>query len=255
MGGADPWPPAVPDPDGAGRMLRPPLGGGLAARFQAARPAAGPAVPDDADAAAPVARLLDLLATLDPEEAALARGCLPRCDSTFGAGLALFLAMTAGGCRGWFTADAAARLEDLDDGLVLDECDAALEPRQRLVGGRVWQVVRVPLLDPVTGAVVPAGLLCATSFADDAEEGGFTVVLQLRPATLGAVQLTATMAGRRLDVALQTAGGLPAPLLAELHESAGAALDACRLRGGLTVGPLAGDWLRFEDGLASDVAL
>ncbi|WP_051340762.1 hypothetical protein [Azospirillum halopraeferens] len=201
-----------------------------------------------------VDRLLDLLATLDPAEGALARGCLPRCDSTFGAGLALFLSVTAAGCRGWLTDDAADRLEELDGGLLLDDCDTALAPRLRTLDGRAWRVLRVPLLDPATAAVMPVGLLCATSTGTDGADA-FVVVLQARPRATGAVQLTATRAGRRLDVTLRTAGGLPAALLAELHETARAVLDACRLTGSLTVGPLAGEWLRFDEDLSSDLAL
>ncbi|MBP2232399.1 hypothetical protein [Azospirillum agricola] len=231
--------------------LTPPLPATLAERFRAASGAgrAGGAGGRDEDAAAVTLRVLELLETLDPERAALARGCLPRCDSTFGAGLALFLAVTAAGCRDWIGGDAAADLEALDGGLLLDECDRALTPRFQPVEGRVWRVSRVPLLGS------PAGLLCATS-VDDGLADSFTVVLQARPARLGAVQLMATVAGRKLDVTLRAATGLPAALLAELHESFRATLADCGLDGALTVGPLAGAWLGLDDdALSSDLAL
>ncbi|MCG5243506.1 hypothetical protein ACIU1J_30360 [Azospirillum doebereinerae] len=193
-------------------------------------------------------RLLELLETLDPAQAALARGCLPRCDSTFGAGLALFLAVSEEGCRGWLGDEAAALLAGLDGGLLLDECDRALTPRFQPVDGRMWRVLRVPLQDSA------AGLLCATS-VDDGLADAFTVVLQARPERLGAVQLMATVAARRLDVTLRAASGLPAELLADLHEGFRAALADCRLDGALTVGPLAGAWLGLDDALTSDLAL
>lgn len=240
----------------AGRDLAPlvpPLPARLAERFHA-----GPAPPvfgdgdggdgGQADATGPALRLLDLLETLDPGQAAVARGCLPRCDSTFGAGLALFLSVAAEGCREWLGADASARLEALDGGLLLDECDHALMPRFQPAEGRMWRVSRVPLLDG------SAGLLCATS-VDDGLAEAFSVVLQARPPLLGAVQLVATVAVRRLDVALRTAAGLPSEVQAELHENFRAVMADCRLDGALTVGPLAGAWLGLDDALSSDRAV
>ena len=215
------------------------------------RPRAGE---NDDDVTGTTARLLDLLETLDVQEAVLARGCLPRCDSTFGAGLALFLSVTALGCREWLGPKAAAQLAALDDGLVLDECDQALMARFQSIDGRAWRILRVPLLDTVAAHRAGSGLLCATSL-DEELATAFTVVLQAWPPALGAVQLMATIAGQRLDVTLRAATGLPAPLLAELYESFHAVLSACGLDGGLTVGPLVGAWLGLDDELSSDIAL
>lgn len=231
--------------------LRPLVPALLAERFHASPAPLAPGNDgngDHEDATGSALRLLDLLETLDPEQAALARGCLPRCDSTFGAGLALFLSVAAEGCRGWLGADAAARLEALDGGLLLDDCDHALMPRFQPVEGRMWRVSRVPLLDS------PAGLLCATS-VDDGLADAFSVVLQARPPLLGAVQLVATVAARRLDVTLRTAAGLPSEVQADLHESFRAVMADCRLEGVLTVGPLAGAWLGLDDDLSSDLAV
>ena len=172
MAGQDLVPRQVPPPDL------------LASRF-AGPPAVMPAVSGDAgdgdDAGPLVRRLLDLLDTLAPVEAALARGCLPRCDSTFGAGLALFLAATAGGCRDWIGADAADELSDLDGGLLIDECERALAARFQPVEGRVWRLSRVPLLDG------DGGLLCAVGI-EDGPSDRVTLVLQARPQRLGPEQ-------------------------------------------------------------------
>ncbi len=242
----------------AGRDLVPrqvPPAALLAARF-AAMPAAMPAASGDAgdgsgdgsEAGPLVRRLLDLLDTLAPADAALARGCLPRCDSTFGAGLALFLAATAGGCRDWIGADAADELSDLDGGLLIDECERALAARFQPVEGRVWRLSRVPLLDG------DDGLLCAVGI-EDGPSDRVTLVLQARPQRLGPVQLMATLGGRRLDVTLRLAAGLPSSALADLHETFSAALADCRIDGALTVGPLADAWLGLDRPLSSDIAL
>ncbi len=229
--------------------LVPPPPVGLAERFRVVGAAAAlPGVEDGGAVTGATRRLLDLLETLDSEQAALARGCLPRCDSTFGAGLALFLSVTAEGCRDWLGPEATGRLAALDGGLLLDECDHALMPRFQSVGDRMWRVSRVPLLDS------PLALLCATS-VDDGLADVFTLVLQARPPLLGAVQVMATVAGRRLDVTLRTATGLPAAVLADLHESFRAVLADCRLDGGLTVGPLADAWLGLDDRMSSDLAV
>ncbi|CAO3362936.1 hypothetical protein [Azospirillum palustre] len=203
---------------------------------------------DGDEAPALVRRLLDLLESLSPADAVLARGCLPRCDSTFGAALALFLAATAGGCRGWVGADAAARLADLDGGLLIDECDRALASRFQPVDGRLWRLSRVPLLDS------DDGLLCAVGIEDGLSDR-VTLVLQARPQRLGPVQLMATLAGRRLDVTLRLAMGLPSAALADLHETFSTALADCRIDGALTVGPLADAWLGLAQPLSSDLAL
>lgn len=235
----------------AGRDLVPrhvPLPELLAAQF-AATPSPAPRAVDDGDEAGPlVRRLLDLLDSLSPADAALARGCLPRCDSTFGAALALFLAATADGCPGWLGPEAAARLEDLDGGLLLDDCDRALASRFQPVDGRLWRLSRVPLLDS------DDSLLCAVGIEDGLSDR-ITLVLQARPQRLGPVQLMATLAGRRLDVTLRLATGLPSSALADLHETFGAALTDCRLDGALTVGPLADAWLGLDRPLSSDLAL
>lgn len=239
MAGRDLVPRQVPPPDL------------LAARF-GTRPASMPAASADADdgseAGPLVQRLLDLLDTLAPADAALARGCLPRCDSTFGAGLALFLAATAGGCSGWIGADAAAELSGLDGGLLIDGCERALAPRFQTVEGRVWRLSRVPLLDGGDG------LLCAVGI-EDGPSDRVTLVLQARPQRLGPVQLMATLGGRRLDVTLRLATGLPSSALADLHETFSAALADCRIDGTLTVGPLADAWLGLDRPLSSDIAL
>lgn len=220
----------------------------LAAHFSVT-PSTAAQVPGDGDEAGPlVRRLLDLLDSLSPTDAALARGYLPRCDSTFGAALALFLAATAGGCRGWLGADAAAQLVDLDGGLLIDDCDRALASRFQPVDGRLWRLSRVPLLDS------DDGLLCAVGIEDGLSDR-VTLVLQARPQRLGPVQLMATLAGRRLDVTLRLAMGLPSAALADLHETFRAALTDCRIEGTLTVGPLADAWLGLDEPLSSDVAL
>ena len=239
MAGQDLVPRQVPPPDL------------LASRF-AGPPAVMPAVSGDAgdgdDAGPLVRRLLDLLDTLAPVEAALARGCLPRCDSTFGAGLALFLAATAGGCRDWIGADAADELSDLDGGLLIDECERALAARFQPVEGRVWRLSRVPLLDG------DGGLLCAVGI-EDGPSDRVTLVLQARPQRLGPVQLMATLGGRRLDVTLRSAAGLPAAVLAGLHEACRTTLADVGLQGDLTIGPLAGAWLVLDEDPGADVVL
>ncbi|MGY0714995.1 hypothetical protein [Azospirillum argentinense] len=53
------------------------------------------------DAVAEVGHLLAVVEALDPRAAQELRGGLPRCDSTFGLGLAFFLAATANGARAW----------------------------------------------------------------------------------------------------------------------------------------------------------
>ncbi|CAO3440320.1 hypothetical protein [Azospirillum endophyticum] len=236
MAGRDLVPRHVPPPDL------------LAAHFAAPSAPAGRPMADGDEAGPLVRRLLDLLDTLSPVDAALARGCLPRCDSTFGAGLALFLATTAGGCRGWLGMDAAARLADLDGGLLTDDCDRALASRFQPVDGRLWRLSRVPLLDS------DDGLLCAVG-VDDGLSDRVTLVLQARPQRLGPVQLMATLAGRRLDVTLRLAMGLPSSALADLHETFRAALADCRIEGTLTVGPLADAWLGLDQPMSSDLAL
>ena len=220
----------------------------LAAHF-AAPPSPAPRATDDGDEAGPlVRRLLDLLDSLSPADAGLARGCLPRCDSTFGAALALFLAATAEGSRGWLGPEAAARLADLDGGLLLDDCDRALASRFQPVDGRLWRLSRVPLLDS------DDSLLCGVGIEDGLSDR-ITLVLQARPQRLGPVQLMATLAGRRLDVTLRLAAGLPSSALADLHETFRAALTDCRLDGALTIGPLADSWLGLDRPLSSDLAL
>lgn len=239
MAGRDLVPRQVPPPDL------------LAARF-ATMPTPVPApsggAGDGAEAGPLVRRLLDLLDTLAPAEAALARGCLPRCDSTFGAGLALFLAATAGGCHDWIGADAVAELSGLDGGLLIDECERALAARFQSVEGRVWRLSRVPLLDG------DDGLLCAVGI-EDGPSDRVTLVLQARPPRLGPVQLMATLGGRRLDVTLRLAAGLPSSALADLHETFRAALADCRIDGALTVGPLADAWLGLDRPMSSDLAV
>ncbi|PWC37806.1 hypothetical protein [Azospirillum sp. TSO35-2] len=240
------------------RDLAPQLAPGvLAARFGAV-PARTPGPDDGAgfgpggsdvpDPGGPIRRLLDLLDTLVPAGAVLARGGMPRCDSTFGAGLALFLAATAEGCRGWLGADVAARLAALDDGLLIDECDDALTPRFQWVDGRQWRVSRVPLLDSATS------LLCAIRVEDGLADR-VTLVLQAAPPRLGPVQLMATATAHHVDATLRLATGLPSAALADLHESFLAVLADCRLEGALTVGPLADSWLGLDAPLASDLAL
>lgn len=218
------------------------------------------------DAALLAGRLLGVLGALDPGAAALAGACLPRGDSTVGAGLALFLAAMEEGWRGWLGPAVAARLAALDGGLLLDEADAAAAARFRVAGDRLWRVVRVPLRDGPGGgpgggpgeepgeAGITGGLLCATS-ADEGVEARFTVVLQARPPRLGPVQLTAATAGGRLDVTLRSAAGLPAAVLAGLHEACRTALADVGLQGDLTIGPLAGAWLVLDEDPGADVTL
>ncbi|HYH17262.1 MAG TPA: hypothetical protein VD995_01475 [Azospirillum sp.] len=211
----------------------------------AGRPAGGSA---GADADEQVLRLLPVLGALDPEAARRVRGGLPRCDSTFGVGLAFFLAAAADGARDWLGTETAGRIDALDGGALLDDLEDALLPHaRRTADGRSWRVLRLPVLaeDGVRR------LTCAVAVGEGMQTG-CTVALQIRLPVLGAVQLIAAIEGRRLDVTLQTADGLPAPLLAELHAGfAGAVADA-GLTGTLTIGPVIGAWLDLDEELRAD---
>ncbi len=196
-------------------------------------------------------RLLDVLALLDPASAVLARSGLPRRDSTFGLGLAFFLAATAGGVRDWIGGDVAAAIDALDDGALLGDMQAALLPSHRRTGdGMEWQVLTVPVLH---GNRLDR-LLCALG-VDEEIAVGCRVALQVRLPALGPVQLVATQCGLRLDMTLSTSDGLPAPLQAELHENFSAALADAGMRGALTVGPLLDAWLDLDAALGADASV
>jgi len=200
------------------------------------------------EADAQVLRLLPVLGALDADAAQRVRGGLPRCDSTFGVGLAFFLAAAADGARGWLGDEVAGRIDALDGGALLDDLEDALLPRaRRTADGRSWRVLRIPVL---TGEEVRR-LSCAVAVGDGMQ-AGCTVALQIRLPVLGAVQLVAAIEGRRLDVTLQTADGLPAPLLAELHAGFAAAAADAGLTGTLTVGPVIGAWLNLDEDLRAD---
>lgn len=228
-----------------------PLGGPpatLSSHFAVAAPEVPTGDDDCGELIGAVDRLLDLLDTLSPVDAALARGCLPRRDSTCGAGLALFLAAVSGGCRAWLGEDAAAALTGLDGGLMLDDCDQALAPRFQRIDGRDWRVSRVPLADG-------CGCLLVAVEVEDGLADGVSLMMQARTRRLGPVQLMATMAGRRIDVTLRLAIVWPSAVLADLHDSFHDALEACRVEGRLTVGPLADVWLALDAPMSSDIAL
>ncbi|HYD66903.1 hypothetical protein [Azospirillum sp.] len=207
----------------------------------------------DVEADAQVLRLLPVLGALDADAAQRVRGGLPRCDSTFGVGLAFFLAAAAEGARDWLGDEVAGRIDALDGGALLDDLEDALLPRaRRTADGRSWRVLRIPVLaGPVLAGDEVRRLSCAVALGDGMQ-AGCTVALQIRLPVLGAVQLVAAIEGRRLDVTLQTADGLPAPLLAELHAGFAAAAADAGLTGTLTVGPVIGAWLDLDDDLRAD---
>ncbi|WP_182912145.1 hypothetical protein, partial [Azospirillum brasilense] len=162
------------------------------------------------DAVAEVGHLLAVVEALDPRAAQELRGGLPRCDSTFGLGLAFFLAATANGARAWLGPKRCRLLERLDGGALLDGLDRALAPRhRRTADGREWRVMSIPVMDG-TAAGGCRGLLCAISDGADLQTGS-ALVLQMRLPALGAVQLVAAGGGRRLDVAPPTGGGRSSP--------------------------------------------
>lgn len=222
-----------------------------AERFAAVPAPCAPRGLADGDADAQVRKLLPVLGALDADAARRVRAGLPRCDSTFGVGLAFFLAAAADGARDWLGCETAARIDALDDGALLDDLEDALLPRlRRTADGRSWRVLRLPLL---AGDEVRR-LSCAVTVGEGMQSV-CTVALQVRLPALGAVQLVAAMEGRRLDVTLQTADGFPAALLADLHAGfADAAADA-GLAGTLTVAPLIGAWLDLDEELRADTTL
>lgn len=203
----------------------------------------------EGDAEAQVLRLLPVLGALDADAAQRVRGGLPRCDSTFGVGLAFFLAAAAEGARGWLGDELAGRIDALDGGALLDDLEDALLPlARRTADGRSWRVLRIPVL--AAGDEVRR-LSCAVALGEGMQ-AGCTVALQIRLPALGAVQMVAAIEGRRLDVTLQTADGLPAPLLAELHAGFAAAVADAGLTGTLTIGPVIGAWLDLDEELRAD---
>lgn len=223
--------------------------GGTAVEWAGAGAGGGGAGASDAVDA--VARLLPVLDALDPAAAARVRGGLPRCDSTFNLGLAFFLAATAHGVRDWLGGQTVDSVDALDGGALIDDLDDALRPRiAGTADGRTWRTRRVPVLaggelrSLLYALVLPNGLQTEVTFA-----------LQIRLPGMGAVQLVATGHGRRMDVAVQTTGGLPAGLLADLHDSVAAAMADTGLTGALTVGPAVGAWLDLDDVLRADTTL
>lgn len=203
-----------------------------------------------APATAEVERLLGVVEALDPPAAQELRGGLPRCDSTFGLGLAFFLTATGGGGRDWLGPDLCRSLDALDGGALLEDLDVALLPRhRRTADGRSWRVLNVPVLESRS----TRSLLCAV--ADDDLQTGNAFVLQMRLPQLGAVQLVAAGEGKRFDVTLQTADGLSSALLADIQEDFAAAMADAGLRGDLTIGPLVGSWLDLDEGLSADAVV
>ncbi|PWC35160.1 hypothetical protein [Azospirillum sp. TSO22-1] len=191
------------------------------------------------DGTAAVEHMLAVLEALDSAGAARARGSLPRLDSTFGIGLALFLAMAAHGVREWLGRDIAAKLEFLDGGALLDEADAALAAHLlQDVDGRTWRVLHVPL----GGAEGKRTLICASLVSDGLQTRNM-VVFQVTLRTLGPVQLSVAAGGRELAVVLEMAATLPPDLADELQESFSAALLDSGLAGTLEIGHLGGAWL------------
>ena len=198
------------------------------------------------DAVAEVGHLLAVVEALDPRAAQELRGGLPRCDSTFGLGLAFFLAATANGARAWLGPKRCRLLEQLDGGALLDDLDLALAPRhRRTADGREWRVMSIPVMDG-TASGGCRGLLCAISDGADLQTGS-ALVLQMRLPALGAVQLVAAGEGRRFDVTLQTGGGLSSAALADMQDGFAGAMGDAGLGGDLSVGPLAGAWLDLEE--------
>lgn len=205
-------------------------------------------LPGSAPIAVQIPRFLSVLETLDAPAAQQLRGGLPRCDSTFGLGLAFFLSATSDGARNWLGPDGCRALDALDGGALLDELDEALAPRHhRTADGRAWRVLSVPVMDGFSAR----GLLCAVADGEGLQTGS-AFVLQIRLPQLGAVQLIAAGEGRRLDVTLQTAGGLSSALLADMQADFAAAMDDAGLKGDLTIGPVAGAWLDFDGSLSAD---
>ncbi|HYG86977.1 MAG TPA: hypothetical protein VD978_12025 [Azospirillum sp.] len=214
-----------------------------------ARPAAADAARRGGTAA--VQHMLAVLAALDPAAATRIRGSLPRLDSTFGIGLALFLATAAHGVREWLDQDIAAKLASLDGGALLDEADAALAAHLlQDVDGRTWRILHVPIDDEGDDRT----LICA-SLMDEGLQTQNTVVFQITLRTLGPVQLSVAAGVRELAVVLEMAADLPAKLADELQESFSEALKDSGLTGTLEIGHLGGAWVDLSDWPRVDTAV
>jgi hypothetical protein len=231
-------------------LLPPPAGfaetiGRLGGFARAERPASRP------DEGALTIRLFQVLAELDSNEARFLHGSLPRADSTFGVGLAFFLAVASGGVRNWLGVRAARMIDALDDGLLIDELDQALKPRRRRTAdGRTWWVSRLPVIIDqdlkrmICAVAVPRDPLGFRSFA-----------LQVRLPALGAVQMLAKGGDGNLEIVLNTAAALPREWSVELCAAAQHALSDLGLIGELTFAPLIGAWLDLDETLHADTVL
>jgi hypothetical protein len=199
--------------------------------------------------------LLQVLDALDPAGAALVRNSLPQLNSTFGLGLAFFLAVTAKGGRAWLGRDIAAKLDGLDGGALLDAVEKGLQPDHRQTAdGRRWRVSSIPVI--AGGSAL--SLLCAIGLGEGGSDGVAAecpMVLQIQLPSLGTVQLTLSSSGKQVELTLQTADGLPASLLAELQESFSMALADTGLKGNLVFGSTVGAWLDLGDRLSADAVL
>lgn len=229
--------PAPPSPANASR------------HFSGFQPAERP--DEDRDENALIVRLFEVLIALDGHEARFLHGCLPRADSTFGVGLAFFLAAMAGGARGWLGIRAARSIDALDDGLLIDDVDDALKPRRRSTpDGRSWWVSRLPVLfgDDLKR------MICAVAIPQEGDEGPL-FVLQTRLPILGAVQLTGRYTVGQLDLALHTTVPLETDLAVDLCATANATLADLGMTGELTFAPLIGGWLDLDSRLHADTRL
>lgn len=227
----------------------PPAPAGPARHFGGFQPAERP--DDDRDENVLVVRLFEVLAALDGHEARFLHGCLARADSTFGVGLAFFLAAMAGGVRGWLGVRAARSIDALDDGLLIDDVDDALKPRRRSTpDGRSWWVSRLPVLhgDDLKRMIV------AVAIPRD-EDDGPLFVLQARLPSLGAVQLTGRYVVGQLDLALHTSVPLDTGWAVDLCATTNATLSDLGLTGELTFAPLIGAWLDLDARLHADTRL
>ncbi|WP_245986777.1 hypothetical protein [Azospirillum thermophilum] len=232
-------------------LLAPPASGRFLAGAAPARPAG-----QGGDPLAWFHRLMPVLEALEPGEAAFLQAGLPRCDSTFGLALAVFLAATARGAQDWLGGETSASLDELDGGALLEEVEEALEPRsRRSADGRLWRTLRIPVAAGDGAHSLLWGVAVEDGEAGDGVHTAVSFLLQMRLPALGAVQLLAAGDLRRLDVTLQTAEGMPASVLADLHADYAAAMADAGLTGQLTIGSVVGSWLDLDGTLSADTTL
>jgi len=219
--------------------------------FASVQPYGTPGPVEAPDECALTVRLFQVLSELDPTEARFLQGSVPRADSTFGVGLAFFLAAASDGVRGWIGSRAARLVDGLDGGLLLDELDEALRPRRRhSADGRAWLVSRLPVA--VDGDL--RRMICAVAPRRDAN-GWRTYAVQMRLPILGAMQIVAKGGNGQLDLVLHTSTALPRACAVDLATTATAALTDVGLRGELTFAPLIGAWLDLDETLHADTRL